>query len=104
MAWDYEAVMRQLQDSVTVLSAMESRNSAHLKDHREWLESLQMAHEVERIANAERRRGQEAEMALHKERMSVHEERMARMDELLLEIGETLDAMINIVDGRRDKQ
>ena len=98
MAWDYENIMRQLQDSGTVLSAMESRNSAHLKDHREWLESLQMAHEVERLANAERRREQEPDMALHKQRM-------ARIDEILLEVSEKLDALVHVVDDHtRGKQ
>jgi hypothetical protein len=92
MAWDYEAGMRQLQESITVLTRMESRHDARLQDHHEWFETLQMAHELERQRLAKWQEAQEQEMALHKQRM-------ARMDEILLEVGEKLDALMHIVDG-----
>ena len=109
MALDYDNIMRQLQESMTVLTAIESRHETRLQDHHEWLETLQMAHESERqLAAAHEKRLAEWQQA-HEKRMAdqeqsrakwqeEHEKCMARMDEILLEVGEKLDARIHIVD------
>jgi len=56
MAWDVQAGMRQLQDSINVLMRMESLYGPRLGDPHEWLQRQLLSYDFERIANAERKR------------------------------------------------
>ena len=89
MAWDHEKIIRSLQESMTVMDAIQSRQAARIKEHQEWMEGLathQMNHE---IWLNDMRKGQE-----------LHEKRMAQIDETLLEIGDKLNGLIGYMDNQ----
>ena len=89
MAWDYEKIVRSLQESMTVMDAIQARQAARIKEHQEWMEGLtthQMNHE---IWLQDMRKGQ-----------NLHEKRMAHIDETLLEIGDKLNGLIGYIDNQ----
>ena len=84
MAWDYEQVMRDLQDTMTVVVAVQARQAAALKDSAEWLDSLQRAYNI------------------HQQKLEDHDRRMEQViDERLAEMTEKLDALIDIVANHK---
>jgi hypothetical protein len=76
-----EAVVRQLQDTMVVLAAVEERNKEGLKDHAEWLAGQQM-----------RLKEHELRLKEHEKWKNDHERAMAEFDE-------KLNALIVVVDG-----
>ena len=108
MSWDYEKIMRQLQDSMTVVVGIEARHSAALQDHDQWLESLQKGVESLQKGVASLQTGQEALresvaslqqwMESLERSYELHEQRMHHIDVRLAEITEKLDALIQITD------
>jgi hypothetical protein len=89
MAWDHEKIMRSLQESMTVMDAIQSRQAARVKEHQEWLEGLtthQMNHEIW-LDNM--RKDDEAS-----------KKRMAHIEETLLEIGDKLNGLIGYMDNQ----
>ena len=73
-----QAAIKELQETAIVMSGIEARQAAALKDQAVWL-------------------------AGHEKRMREHEERMQRIELNLGEATDKLNALINIVDDRRQK-
>ena len=74
------AVIRQLQDSMTVMAGIEARQAEALKGQAEWLEG-------------------------HQKRLAEHDRFVAEHQHLMKEMDGKLNALIAIVDGMiRGKQ
>jgi predicted nuclease with TOPRIM domain len=80
---DMELVLKQLQDTATVMAGLQARQAAVLKDHSEWLEQHQTF------------------IAKHEETMANHEQMMARHDRVMAEIEDKLNGLIGYVDSSR---
>ena len=78
---DMEAVIRQLQDTATVMAGIQARQAAVLRGHGEWLEQ------------------HEQTIATHKQRMAESDKRLSQIEQNLLETTEKLNALVVIVDG-----
>jgi len=84
---DMEAVIRQLQDTMVVLAAVEERNKEGLRDHAEWLA------------------GQQMRLKDHEQRLKEHEQWQDEHKRAMAEFDGKLNALITIVDGMiRGKQ
>ncbi len=103
-----EAVIRQLQDTMVVLAAVEERNSAGLKDHTEWLEGQQMRlkdHERFIIEHERTMAEHERFIITHERTMAEHALAMKEHDRRMAEFDDKLNGLIAIVDGMiRGKQ
>jgi hypothetical protein len=73
---DMELVLKQLQDTATVMAGIQARQAEALKGHGEWL--------VE-----------------HQAFIAKHEKMMARHDQVMAEIEDKLNGLIGYVDGNR---
>ena len=90
---DMEQVLKQLQDTATVMSGIQARQAEVLKGHGEWLE--------EHHASIARH---EAFVARHEEMMARHDQAMALFDAKMIEIEDKLNGLIGYVDGNRNPQ
>jgi hypothetical protein len=73
---DMELVLKQLQDTATVMAGLQARQAVVLKDHSEWLEQ-------------------------HQTFIAKHEQMMARHDRVMAEIEDKLNGLIGYVDNSR---
>ncbi len=78
-----QAAIKELQETAIVMSGIQARQAAALKDQAEWLA------------------GHEQRMLEQKQRMRDHEQRMERIGMNLSEATDKLNALIKIVDDRR---
>jgi hypothetical protein len=77
---DMEAVIRQLQDTATVMAGIQARQAEVQKGQAEWLDS------------------HEKRMAEHDKQMAESRKRFEQIEQNLLEATEKLNAIIVIVD------
>ena len=80
---DMEQVIKQLQDTATVMAGIQARQAEVLKGHGEWLEEHQ------------------ASIARHEAFVARHEQMMALFDTKMIEIEDKLNGLIGYVDGNR---
>jgi len=80
---DMQAAIKELQETAIVMSGIQSRQAAVPKDHGEWLEQHEKAQQR------------------HSEWLEQHEKTMQRVDLALAEVADKLNALIHIVDDRR---
>ena len=92
-----EENIRELRESLIVTSAQTLRHETRLKEHQQWLEDNEMAYARHRIAMAEL----DARTIQHERNMERIELALERVDLGLAEATEKLNALIDIVDGRR---
>jgi len=78
-----QAAIIELQETAIVMSGIQSRQAAVLKDHSKWLEQHEKAQQR------------------HSEWLEQHEKTMQRIDLALAEVADKLNALITIVDDRR---
>jgi hypothetical protein len=90
MDMDMELVLKQLQDTATVMAGIQARQAEVLKGHGEWLEQH----------NAFIARHEEM-MAEHEQAVAKHEQMMARHDQVMAEIEDKLNGLIGYVDNSR---
>ena len=83
---DMEQVLRQLQDTATVMAGIQQRQAEVLKGHGEWLEQHELA------------------LARHKDWQEKHESNIAQIESNLREATEKLNALIVVVDGMVPKR
>jgi hypothetical protein len=76
-----EQVIRQLQDTATVMAGIQARQAEVLKGHGEWLEQHELT------------------LMRHKEWHAEHERTLAQIESNLREATEKLNALIVVVDG-----
>jgi hypothetical protein len=77
---DMEAVIRQLQDTATVMAGIQARQAAALKEHSIWLEE------------------HERSMTEHRQRMERMEAKAAQTEVILAEATDKLNGLISFVD------
>jgi len=80
---DMQAAIKELQETAIVMSGIQARQAAALKDQAVWLE------------------GHEKRMREHEERMQRIKRNLERIDLNLAEATDKLNALINIIDDRR---
>ena len=78
---DFERILNDARDTLTVIADIQRRQAAVLKDHSQGLED------------------HDRSVADHRARMAEHDARMAKFDERMLDITEKLDALIRGDDG-----
>ncbi len=78
-----QAAIKELQETAIVMSGIQARQAAALKDQAEWLEQ------------------HEKRMRRHEEWQEQHEKTMRHIEMNLAEATDKLNALINIVDDRR---
>ena len=71
-----ELVLKQLQDTATVMAGIQARQAEVLKGHGQWLEE-------------------------HNASIAKHEQMMARHDQVMAEIEDKLNGLIGYIDGNR---
>jgi hypothetical protein len=71
-----ESVIKQLQDTATVMAGIQARQAEVLKSHSEWLEQ-------------------------HHKFIAKHEQMVARHDQMMAEMEDKLNGLIGYVDGNR---
>lgn len=76
-----EQVIRQLQDTATVMAGIQARQAEVLKGHGEWLEQHELT------------------LREHKEWQRRHDQTMEQIESNLREATEKLNALIVVVDG-----
>ena len=69
-----EAVVKQVQETLTVMAGIQQRQASVIRAHGEWLEE-------------------------HDKSMALHRKRMDHIDERLAEITDKLDGLIGFMDG-----
>jgi hypothetical protein len=69
-----ELVLKQLQDTATVMAGIQARQAEVLKGHGQWLEE-------------------------HNASIAKHEQMMARHDQVMAEIEDKLNGLIGYIDG-----
>jgi hypothetical protein len=87
---DMELVLKQLQDTATVMAGIQARPAEGLEGHSNWLEEHQAS-----IAR------HEASIARHEAFVAKHEQMMALFDTKMIEIEDKLNGLIGYVDGNR---
>ena len=78
-----ELVLKQLQDTATVMAGIQARQAEVLKGHGQWLEEHNAA------------------IARHEVAVAKHEQMMARHDQVMAEIEDKLNGLIGYIDGSR---
>jgi len=79
---DFEAAIRQLQETEIVTAAIQARHAQFLKEHNQWLEQSTLA------------------IARHEAWLANHERAMARHDVVMAEIEDKLNGLIGFVDDQ----
>lgn len=80
---DMEQVIKQLQETATVMAGIQARQADVLKGHSNWLEE------------------HHASIARHEAFVAKHELMMARQAQLVAEIEDKLNGLIGYIDGSR---
>jgi hypothetical protein len=80
---DMELVLKQLQDTATVMAGIQARQAEVLKGHGEWLEE------------------HHASIARHEAFVARHEEFLVRHEQTMREIEDKLNGLIGYVDDNR---
>jgi hypothetical protein len=83
---DFEAAIRQLQNTLVVMASIQERQAAVQKTQADELEAVR-----DFMLESTRR---------HEEQLRLHEERMARIDQNLIEITDKLNGLIGYLDGQ----
>ncbi len=87
---DMEQVIKQLQDTATVMAGIQARQAEVLKGHGAWLE--------EHNASIARH---EAFVAKHEQMMALFDTKMIAIEDKMAEIEDKLNGLIGYVDGNR---
>jgi hypothetical protein len=80
---DMELVLKQLQDTATVMAGIQARQAEVLKGHGDWLAE------------------HNASIARHEAFVARHEEFLVRHEQTMREIEDKLNGLIGYVDGNR---
>lgn len=83
---DMEQVLRQLQDTATVMAGIQARQAEVLKGHSQWLEEHQ------------------ASIARHEAFVARHEAFLARHDQVMAEIEDKLNGLIGYMNGNHKQE
>jgi hypothetical protein len=89
-----EAILRGLQDSMTVMEGLQRRQVDRLKDHQEWLEDLTTAGSRH---NAALKRHEEW-LEDHNATWKRHQEWLVAHDRAMAEIDRKLDTLIEAIN------
>jgi hypothetical protein len=80
---DMDLVLKQLQDTATVMAGIQARQAEVLKGHGDWLAE------------------HNASIARHEAFVAKHEQMAALFDAKMIEIEDKLNGLIGYVDGNR---
>ena len=94
---DMELVLKQLQDTATVMAGIQARQAEVLKGHGDWLAEHHASIAGHEVWLAEHN----ASIARHEAFVAKHEQMMALFDTKMIEIEDKLNGLIGYVDGNR---